>query len=157
MTRMSASCLRVCHHAPLTLCALSPLTPPPIISLHHSWEGGVRVNAFISGGFVTPAVRGTVAEGLVAVEDWLATFCALAGVDPTDKRAAAAGLPPIDSLDQWPYLSGSNKTSPRTEVWLGADSPVGGEQDAAFVQGLITSDGGWKLLIDLVYMDVYSG
>ena len=27
---------------------------------------------------------------------WYATYCALAGVDPTDHKAAAAGLPPID-------------------------------------------------------------
>ena len=77
-------------------------------------------------------------------------------MDPTDERAAAAGLPPIDSLDQWPFLSGANKTSPRTEVWLGADSPMGGESGATFVQGLITADG-YKLLHDLVAMNVWVG
>jgi len=30
--------------------------------------------------------------------DWYSTFCALAGVDPTDEKAKAAGLPPIDSI-----------------------------------------------------------
>jgi hypothetical protein len=34
------------------------------------------------------------------------TFAHLAGVDPTDHRAAAAGLPPVDSLNLWPYVSG---------------------------------------------------
>ena len=35
-----------------------------------------------------------------------ATFCALAGVDPTDQRAAATGLPPIDSIDMTEVLIG---------------------------------------------------
>ena len=30
----------------------------------------------------------------------------IAGIDPTDAAAAAAGLPPIDSLNQWPAISG---------------------------------------------------
>ena len=33
---------------------------------------------------------------------------------PTDRRAAAAGLPAIDSLDVWPFLSGQAKDSPRS-------------------------------------------
>eukprot|EP01047_Picozoa_sp_COSAG01_P032905 COSAG01_NODE_2398_length_7765_cov_29.002087_4_plen_141_part_00 len=49
-----------------------------------------------------------------------ATFCALAGVDKTDTRAALAKLPPVDGLDLWPYLTGASKSSPRTEVF--ADS-----------------------------------
>ena len=46
----------------------------------------------------------------------------LAGVDPTDKKAQKAGLPPIDSINQWPLLSGnlSLTDSPRTEVPLGS-------------------------------------
>ena len=35
-----------------------------------------------------------------------------------DQRAAAASLPPLDSLDVWPLLSGANTTSPRTEIPL---------------------------------------
>lgn len=58
-----------------------------------------------------------------------ATFSALAGVDPTDEKAAAAGLPPIDSLNLWPLISGANTTSPRTEVVLGA-----GQLELGYVQ-----------------------
>ena len=47
----------------------------------NNWEGGIRVNAFISGGFVAEASRGTTYEGLVTGWDHYATFCALAGVD----------------------------------------------------------------------------
>jgi hypothetical protein len=43
-----------------------------------------------------------------------ATFAALAGVSSADPRAAAAGLPPPDSLDVWGYISGAVDTSPRT-------------------------------------------
>ena len=41
-------------------------------------------------------------------------------------RAAAAGLPPIDSHDLWPYLSGQARTSPRTELAIGDVGQVGG-------------------------------
>ena len=42
-----------------------------------NWDGGIRGNAFVSGGFLPPAVRGTKFEGLVAVWDWYSTFCAV--------------------------------------------------------------------------------
>jgi arylsulfatase B len=80
------------------------------------WEGGIRVPTFISGGFVPAPVRGVPVDGAVHLADWYATLAGLAGVDPTDTRAAAAGLPPIDSLDVWPLLSGANDTSPRAEI-----------------------------------------
>lgn len=61
-------------------------------------EGGIRLNAFISGGLVPVSLRGSTNEGWMHLEDWYTTFCSLAGVDPTDARAAAAGLPPVDGL-----------------------------------------------------------
>ena len=77
------------------------------------FEGGIRVNAFVSGGFLPPAVRGTKLNEIVHIADWYATLCALAGVDPTDTWAAASGLPPIDSMNMWPLLSGQTHASPR--------------------------------------------
>jgi arylsulfatase I/J len=41
---------------------------------HSNWQGGVRVNAFLSGGALPSAVRGTVSNELFAVWDWYATF-----------------------------------------------------------------------------------
>ena len=39
--------------------------------------------------------------------DWVATLAALAGLPyPTDERAAASGLPPLDSANAWPALFG---------------------------------------------------
>merc|ERR1719305_2021192 len=52
-----------------------------------NWEGGIRGNAFVSGGFVPAALRGSRYDGLVTLWDWYATFAALAGVDATDHRA----------------------------------------------------------------------
>ena len=77
------------------------------------FEGGIRVNAFASGGALPEAVRGTKLEGAIHIADWYRTLSHLAGEDPTDHEAAASGLPPIDSLDVWPLLSGASKASPR--------------------------------------------
>jgi len=63
---------------------------------------------------------------LMAGWDWYATFAFLAGVDPTDKKAADAGLPPHDSHNLWPLLSGQTTTSPRDELAVGAEFTVGG-------------------------------
>ena len=81
----------------------------------------MRVGAFISGGFIETHAKvnaGKKLVGIVHIADWLATLCALAGVDPHDARAAKAGLPPIDSLNMWDYFSGKTASSPRTAVQL---------------------------------------
>ena len=64
------------------------------------WEGGVRVTAFVSGGWVPTAEHGTTRHGLMAIADWHATFCELAGAPHCniDAAAAAANLPPLDSI-----------------------------------------------------------
>ena len=76
------------------------------------WQGGVRVNSFVSGGYLPKSMQGQKTEGYVHIADWYATFSALAGVDPTDKQAAKAKLPPIDSLNMWPLISCLLYTSP---------------------------------------------
>lgn len=135
---------------------------------HH--EGGIRVPAFVAGGFVPPPMRGTTQRGLIAGWDWYATLAGLAAVSPYDGAAAAAGLPPIDSFDLWPLLSGAAAAagrSPReqlvlggsaactdTESGVGATIPSGacGEADGhpmmdspAVVTGIIELP--WKLLL----------
>lgn len=62
--------------------------------------------SWASGGWLPSTVRGTVHHGLVGVWDWYGTLCDLAGVVPTDHRAAKAGLPPIDSVSLAPVLLG---------------------------------------------------
>jgi hypothetical protein len=119
----------------------------------------VRGNGLVSGGLLPAARRGTTEAGLIEIADWYATFCGLAGVPADDPRAAAAGLPPVDSIDQWPLLSGVNATPPRTEVVLGmptvsSDNSIGNA--TLGVQGLIRADG-WKLLIGATHQNVWTG
>lgn len=38
------------------------------------WEGGIRVNAWVSGGFLPEKVRGTKYEGLACGWDWYGTY-----------------------------------------------------------------------------------
>jgi arylsulfatase I/J len=122
---------------------------------HANFEGGVRVNALVTGGLLPAAARGRVLDGLASVEDLFVTFATRAGIDPFDKSGAAAGLPPVDGLDLWPWVSGANATSPRTEVVLGAC--VGGAADGpTSVQGLIRADG-YKILVDELIDAVWQG
>ncbi len=126
---------------------------------HSAFEGGVRVNALVSGGLLPPARRGQTEEGFIGIEDWYRTFLGLAGVDPTDERAAAAGLPPTEGFDMWPLLSGATRTSPRTEIWIGSSGSGNGDgptPDQTIVQGLIRQDG-WKLLHGSLSQDIWQG
>jgi arylsulfatase B len=111
-----------------------------------NWEGGTRVNAFASGGLIPPARRGAVERGFAAIDDVYPTFCALAGVDPTDARAAAASLPPVSGHNLWPLISGANATSPRREVYLG-DTDTGMQTGNTRLQGLINASSGMKVLV----------
>ena len=63
------------------------------------FEGGIRVPAFVSGGFLPKTVRGTRRDDIIHVADWYGTFCSLAGVDPEDEWAKESGLPPVDSVN----------------------------------------------------------
>ena len=49
-------------------------------------------------------MRGQKTEGYIRIADWFAPFYALAGIDPTDEKAAKAKLPPVDSLNMWPLI-----------------------------------------------------
>merc|ERR1712137_1232352 len=111
-----------------------------------NFEGGVRVNAFVNGGFVPSVRRGSKLEGLATGWDWYATYAALAGVDPTDHLAASAGLPPHDSLNIWPWLSGADSDSPRKEVVLGETTSLTPNGDGQTIVGGIIR-GKYKLLV----------
>ena len=110
------------------------------------FEGGVRVAAFLSGGWLAGARRAAASTtstavstaaistaaattaaaaapaapitGLMHIADWWATLSAIAGAPMHDAKAAALGLPPIDSLDMGPMILGVNTTSPRDELVL---------------------------------------
>lgn len=82
------------------------------------FEGGVRVNAFISGGALPSSLRGTKRDGTIAIADLHATICTLAGVPIPDTAPLAAKLPPVDGVDMLPYLMAETPKSPRTEIPL---------------------------------------
>jgi arylsulfatase B len=138
---------------PLNTCSNFPLAGGKMGNM----EGGTRGAAVLSGGVVPPALRGTASEGFIAIEDWWATLLGLAGVDAADAPAAAAGLPPPDSIDQWPFLSGQNATPPRTEIWKAWASGDGPRTGAAAMQGFTNASSGWHLLIDDVQVHCWSG
>ena len=75
------------------------------------WEGGVRTNAWVSGGFVPAQRRGAKYDGIINAADWYGTLTELAGVEMVDHKSEKAnaflkekGLPllhPVDSIPQW--------------------------------------------------------
>ncbi len=81
-----------------------------------NWEGGVRVPTFVAGGVLPAAQRGTSHDGLMHIADWVATFAHVAGIDPAAHEPYPVA--PLDSVDAWPWLSGSTAESARTEMVL---------------------------------------
>ncbi len=87
-----------------------------------NWEGAYRVPAFVRWPGHFPA--GVTLNGLVAHEDWLPTFAAVAGA-PDIKERLLGGTEIngrtyrnyIDGYNQLDYLSGKAKESPRNEFW----------------------------------------
>ena len=120
-----------------------------------AWEGGVRVAAFVAGGWLPQAVRGTKLGGYAHIADWYGTFARLGGADPTDSAAAAAGLPPVDSVDLWPMLSGANTTSPRTEMALVVDFAE--FKNRHNLSNSVLISGKWKLLEGVQTQTYYQG
>jgi arylsulfatase B len=133
-----------------------------------NWEGGIRVNAFVAGGVVPASRRGGIEASLTAVWDWYATYAHLAGIDPTDHTAASAGLPPIDSVNMWPLISGKRASSdaaprppptdadvsgvaPRAELVIGETTALSPNGDGrTLVGGLLRVNGSdhiFKLLV----------
>lgn len=94
------------------------------------FEGGVRVNAFLAGGFVPQGLRGSTLDGYMHLCDWYATFLPLAGANATDDHP---GVPSVDGLDLWPYITGKVSQSPRTEMMLSNLVKKGKVQTAALI------------------------
>ena len=110
------------------------------------FEGGLRQSAFVSGGFLPEKMRGKTSAALIHICDWYATFASLAGVDPHDIVPASLGeVPPSDSLDMWPVISGMNHTSPRASMAVTPTTLMVG--DWKFIQHQPNvSDSAWCVL-----------
>ena len=74
-----------------------------------NWDGGFRVNAFISSPLLPPACRNTTWSGHMHVADIFKTFGALA------ELPASAFAHAVDSFDMWDAIV-SDGRSPRSEV-----------------------------------------
>ena len=104
---------------------------------HTNWDGGMRVAALVSGGFVPEAVRGSVSKVIIHIADWYPTLARLAGADPSDDPPVPPlpvdpsdpskdiygrrSFPPVDGVDVWPHLlagTAANETSAHTSLWL---------------------------------------
>jgi arylsulfatase len=87
-----------------------------------NWEGAYRVPAFVRWPGHFPA--GTTLNGIVAHEDWLPTFAAVAGA-PDIKEKLLKGTDIngrhyrnyIDGYNLLDYLTGKTDKSPRHEFW----------------------------------------
>ena len=88
-----------------------------------NWEGGWRVPAFVR--WPSKIKAGSVLNGIVTHQDWLATFLAAAG-EPDIKEKLLKGHKVgnttykvhIDGFNMLPYLSGEVKESPREFILL---------------------------------------
>merc|ERR1719215_2525744 len=61
------------------------------------------------------------------ITDWYATYSGLGGADPADPEGEAAGMPPVDSIDVWPLISGTVTTSPREELFMNDNCLIEGD------------------------------
>ena len=104
------------------------------------FEGGLRTIAFVTGGMLPAAMRGTNVTAPIHVSDWYATFAGLAGVDPADDHE---GVPSIDSVDQWPLLSGRAADDGFHAAAAPHTSPLGRE---IFLGSGVLMQGRYKLI-----------
>eukprot|EP00605_Chrysophyceae_sp_TOSAG23-4_P001295 GSChrysophyteH1.ASY1.ANO1.1409.1 assembled CDS len=77
------------------------------------FEGGIRSNAFVTGGALPSHQRGTKSNALMSIADWYSTYLHAAGVedaDITDNVAAISGLPPLDSANCWDVIQGTSSS-----------------------------------------------
>lgn len=83
-----------------------------------NFEGGVRVPGVLSGGVLPEALRNTNSDQLIHVVDWIPTLLhAVTGKAVTLQDSVSDNIP-YDGVDQWPFLSKENSTSPRNEIVL---------------------------------------
>ncbi|CAE8612166.1 unnamed protein product [Polarella glacialis] len=116
------------------------------------FEGGVRAMAFVSGGALPPAARGTQRSTLMHAVDILPTLASFAGVPLLGGDR--------DGLDAWPAIA-SGASFARTEIPLNIGvNPLGGLP--SFFPGHLVNDGGlnysaliswpWKVIVGDPYI-----
>ena len=81
---------------------------------YSNYEGGLRVNAFVSGGFVPLARRGVKLEGTIHIADWcVLVFCVCSTLSTSSSPTSA--LPPLAGM---PRLQVLQRLTQRTSLRL---------------------------------------
>jgi len=101
------------------------------------WEGGIRVAAFLTGGFLPAQLFGTTSDVFVHIADWYATLASLAGVDPSDRDRSSYD---IDGIDIWPYLIGERGGEPREFLPVSEDAIIWQSRYKLLVNADVTQD-----------------
>jgi leishmanolysin-like peptidase len=83
------------------------------------YEGGIRVPAFVSGGYLPTSARGLELGGMMSLTDWFATLAHVTGMEVPQTGPFAS-----DSIDNWRYITGQDTQSARTEIMM-HHSPTG--------------------------------
>ena len=120
------------------------------------FEGGLRVNAFVTGGLLPKAARGGNTSSPVHISDWYGTFAKLAGADPSDDHE---GVPSVDSVDQWPMISSysSNGHGHGNSDDDKNGGNVGSTTREIFAGSGVLIQGDWKLIAAGAGADKWSG
>ena len=131
---------------------------------HSNWEGGVRVAAFVSGGVVPPALRGTKNDINTHIVDWYPTFAHLAGVSGDDSPPVAPlptnpakpfqniygehSFPAVDGSNIWDMLlnrASYNISSAHQYLFISKEVVIAGEYKLLVSQPYFkTQNNGWK-------------
>ena len=121
---------------------------------HTSFEGGMRVTAFVSGGknVIPESKRGTTDNSIYHIVDWYPTICHLAGVDDCSDNAPTAPLKPdlshpsrdlyqgnasypsLDGLNIWDSLMAAKNETDDREIVLSAEVIISGRYKLVVAQ-----------------------
>ena len=105
------------------------------------WQGGTRVAAYATGGFVPPGVRGAQLRSTLQFADVYPTLCNLAGVS-ADDTPVIRGMPrPIDGKNFWPLLLNSSRGG-------SANASAEVHEFLPTTENSIIWRGRWKLITD---------
>jgi arylsulfatase A-like enzyme len=111
------------------------------------WQGGTRVAAFATGGYIPLNLRGGNLPTTIHFADVYPTLCILIGVSPADDVELQGATRSIDGLDFWPFLLNSTTTVDRGEEK--ADEEQGMVELHEYLpttEDSIIYDGRWKLI-----------
>jgi len=111
-------------------------------------EGGIRVPAFVTGGYLPDSASGRQLTGLVSIADWSVTFAGLGGA----AKQFGKGPMPVDGVNVWDYISGKRDNSTRDRViqlhpstsWMGGANTADGCRPGGPTFSL--HYGKWKLI-----------